>query len=159
MATALRNLAGRGARRCRDGYPQPRTPSRQPWRASNARFLPHYMVALSGGVNIPCLPYRPIGGEALAQEIASHSERPSCLSHGASWNGCRWRKYRESHLESQGARKRLRTILARHSDSRASFASSKEMERIVEVFSGYGGQEETTRGSPSRPRLNQQLLM
>ena len=48
---------------------------------------------------------------------------------------------RESHLESQRARKRLRTILARHSDSRAGFASSKEMERIVEVFSGYGGQK------------------
>ena len=40
----------------------------------------HYMVALSGGVNIPCLPYRPIGGEELAQEIATTlSSRHACL--------------------------------------------------------------------------------
>ena len=62
---------------------------RQPWRVSNARSA----FSLYGGalwwVNIPCLPYRPIGGEELAQEVATTLRESSCLSHGTSWNGCR----------------------------------------------------------------------
>ena len=64
------------------------------------------MVALSG-VNIPCLPYRPIGGEALAQEIATTlSDRHACLMghHGMVVVG---ESIEESHLESQGGSKCL----------------------------------------------------
>ena len=40
----------------------------------------HYMVALSGGVTIPCLPYRQIGGEALALDVAEMlTSRHACL--------------------------------------------------------------------------------
>ena len=101
----------------------------------------HYMVALSGGVNIPCLPYRPIGGEGLAQEIATTlSSRHACLMghHGMVVVGESIEKaiWRAKELENV-CEQYWRAIQIRE----PALLPQKEMERIVEVFSGYGGQK------------------
>ncbi|MEQ6886755.1 class II aldolase/adducin family protein [Salicola sp. Rm-C-2C1-2] len=61
-----------------------------PWALSLAclhRCIPpfHYMVAVAGGTDIPCVPYATFGTETLAQHVATGlAERDACLmaNHG-----------------------------------------------------------------------------
>lgn len=61
-----------------------------PWALSLAclhRRIPpfHYMVAVAGGTDIPCVPYATFGTDALAQHVATGlAERDACLmaNHG-----------------------------------------------------------------------------
>ncbi|MFO7786981.1 MAG: class II aldolase/adducin family protein [Halospina sp.] len=61
-----------------------------PWALTLAclhRRIPpfHYMVAVAGGTDIPCVPYATFGTEALAEQVAAGlSERDACLmaNHG-----------------------------------------------------------------------------
>ena len=101
----------------------------------------HYMVALSGGVTIPCLPYRQIGGEDLAREIATTlRDRHACLMghHGMVVVGETVEKaiWRAKELENV-CEQYWRALQIREPD----LLPMDEMERIVKVFEGYGGQK------------------
>ena len=101
----------------------------------------HYMVALSGGVTIPCLPYRQIGGEALALDVAEMlTSRHACLMghHGMVVVGETVEKaiWRAKELENV-CEQYWRALQIREPN----LLPLEEMQRIVKVFEGYGGQK------------------
>ena len=55
----------------------------------------HYMVALSGGVNI-LSSLSPHWWRSIGPRNCANSKRPSCLPDGTPWDGCSWRKYRKA---------------------------------------------------------------
>ena len=101
----------------------------------------HYMVALSGGVSVQCIPYSPIGGEQLASSVADALEsQHACLMghHGMVVVGETVEKaiWRAKELENL-CEQYWRALQIRE----PALLPLDEMERIVKVFSGYGGQK------------------
>ena len=98
----------------------------------------HYMVAVAGGNDIPCVPYATFGTEELARHVAAGlKERDACLmaNHGQIALGRSLSYALELAIEVE--------VLAEHYYKVLSIGESHvlddaEMRKIVEKFKGYG---------------------
>ena len=104
----------------------------------------HYMVAVAGGKDIPCVPYATFGTEDLACYVAGGlKERDACLmaNHGQIAIGATLAEALERAFEVEVLAEQYYKLLALGGSPR--HLDDAEMERIIEKFKTYGqrGQE------------------
>lgn len=98
----------------------------------------HYMVAVAGGSDIPCVPYATFGTEALAANVASGlKDRDACLmgNHGQIALGCDLKSALELSAE-------VETLAAQYVKALTlglpHILSDAEMADVLERFASYG---------------------
>ena len=104
----------------------------------------HYMVAVAGGKDIPCVPYATFGTEDLACYVAGGlKERDACLmaNHGQIAIGATLAEALERAFEVEVLAEQYYKLLALGGSPH--HLDDAEMERIIEKFKTYGqrGQE------------------
>ena len=108
--------------------------------ASAHREIPafHYMVAIAGGKNIPLVPYATFGTEALSRHVAKGlKKRNACLmaNHGQTAVGATCAKALELAGEVEVLAEQYWKVLA---IGKPKLLSDEEMERVLQLFQGYG---------------------
>ncbi|HNU12197.1 MAG TPA: class II aldolase/adducin family protein [Rubrivivax sp.] len=104
------------------------------------RELPafHYMVAIAGGDNVRCAPYRLFGTQALSDEVvrAMH-ERRACLlaTHGAVSAGATLREAMKVMIELDSL---CQSYLAALAVGEPAILDAAEMAEVIAKFRGYG---------------------
>jgi L-fuculose-phosphate aldolase len=104
------------------------------------RELPafHYMVAVAGGDNVPCVPYHLFGTEALARAVAAaFASRNACLlaNHGLVAAGATLPEAMRVALEIESLAESYLKALAVGEPTRLTAA---EMAQVLERFRSYG---------------------
>jgi L-fuculose-phosphate aldolase len=98
----------------------------------------HYMVAVAGGKNIPLVPYATFGTEALSRHVAKGlKKRNACLmaNHGQIAVGASCAAALELAAEVELLAEQYWKVLA---IGKPKLLEDDEMERVVELFKGYG---------------------
>lgn len=108
--------------------------------ACAGRSIPafHYMVAVSGGIDIPVLPYATFGSERLADTVASGlKDRNACLlaHHGAIALGKTLPEALELAHEVEVLAEQYSKVLA---IGPPTVLAESEMRRVLELFKSYG---------------------
>ena len=104
------------------------------------RELPavHYMVAVAGGDNVPCVPYHLFGTEALSQAVAgAFEERDACLmaNHGLVAGGATLAKAMKVVQEIESL---CEVYLKALAVGEPAVLTRSEMAAVIEKFAGYG---------------------
>lgn len=104
------------------------------------RELPafHYMVALAGGDNVRCAPYRLFGSEALSDAVVEAMRgRKACLlaTHGALSAGATLGEAMKIMVELESL---CQSYLAALAAGEPAILSADEMAEVIERFKGYG---------------------
>ena len=104
------------------------------------RALPafHYMVAIAGGDNVPCVPYALFGTEALSQSVAgAFAQRDACLmaNHGLVAGGVTLTKAMKVLQEIESL---CEVFLKALAVGEPAVLSSEEMAAVIEKFASYG---------------------
>jgi L-fuculose-phosphate aldolase len=105
------------------------------------RALPafHYMVAVAGGDDVPCVPYHLFGTEALSQSVAAaFATRDACLmaNHGLVAGGATLAKAMKVALEVESLCEVYLKALA--TGSEPSVLDAAQMAAVIERFRSYG---------------------
>ncbi|MFZ4808049.1 MAG: class II aldolase/adducin family protein [Hyphomicrobiaceae bacterium] len=98
----------------------------------------HYMVAVAGGIDIPCIPYATFGTEELARHVAGGlAERDACLMahHGQVALGRTLAAALELAAEVETLAEQYAKVLALGAPKLLSVA---EMREVLSRFKGYG---------------------
>lgn len=98
----------------------------------------HYMVAVAGGKNIPLVPYATFGTEALSRHVVKGlKKRNACLmaNHGQVAVGASCAGALELASEVELLAEQYAKVLA---IGKPKVLDSDEMERVIELFEGYG---------------------
>jgi L-fuculose-phosphate aldolase len=98
----------------------------------------HYMVAVAGGKDIPCVPYATFGTEELARHVAAGlKERDACLmsNHGQIALGKSLSYALELAIEVEVLAEQYCKVL---SIGESHVLNDAEMRKIVDKFKGYG---------------------
>ncbi len=107
----------------------------------------HYMVAIAGGNDIPCVPYATFGTDELARHVARGlKERDACLmaSHGQIAIGENLESALELAFEVETlAEQYYKVLLLGELNVSSDILSGADMDEMVEKFKSYGqkGQE------------------
>lgn len=105
----------------------------------------HYMVAVAGGTDIPCVPYATFGTEALARHVAQGlADRDACLmaNHGQIAIGATAAAALELAFEVETlAAQYVKVLLLGH----VHILSAAEMGEVLERFKSYGQRAQTPR--------------
>jgi L-fuculose-phosphate aldolase len=104
------------------------------------RGLPafHYMVAVAGGDDVPCVPYRLFGTEALSQQVAAaFAIRRACLmaNHGLVAGGAGLADAMKVAIEIEALCEAYLKALAA---GEPAILSREEMAAVIERFRSYG---------------------
>jgi L-fuculose-phosphate aldolase len=104
------------------------------------RELPafHYMVAVAGGDNVPCVPYHLFGTEALSQAVgAAFVDRSACLlaNHGLVCGGVDLQHALKVTLEIESL---CETYLKALAGGEPALLSRGEMAEVIKKFKRYG---------------------
>jgi L-fuculose-phosphate aldolase len=104
------------------------------------RELPafHYMVAIAGGDNVPCVPYALFGTEALSQAVAgAFAGRDACLmaNHGLVAGGTTLAKALKVLQEIESL---CEVYLKALAVGEPAVLSREEMAAVIAKFAGYG---------------------
>ena len=102
----------------------------------------HYMVAVAGGSDIPCVPYATYGTDELARHVARGlKERDACLmaSHGQIAIGENLEAALELAFEVETlAEQYYKVLLLGELNDSSDILSDAAMEEMVEKFKTYG---------------------
>ncbi len=102
----------------------------------------HYMVAIAGGSDIPCVPYATYGTDELARHVARGlKERDACLmaSHGQIAIGANLERALELAFEVETlAEQYYKVLLLGELNVASEILSDAAMEEMVEKFKTYG---------------------
>jgi L-fuculose-phosphate aldolase len=114
--------------------------------ASLRRGLPafHYMVAVAGGADVPCVPYHPFGSDALSDAVADgFRERNACLlaNHGLVAGGTSIEHALKVALEIEALCGMYLTAL---SAGAPVLLSDAQMAEVIERFARYGKTRRST---------------
>lgn len=116
----------------------------------------HYMVAIAGGTDIPCVPYAAFGTEELAAHVANGlAQRDACLmaNHGQIAIGVTLAAALELAGEVETLAEQYYKVLAL---GNAHVLSDAEMANVLERFESYGQRAQRGRrratGKESRPQ-------
>ncbi len=104
------------------------------------RTLPafHYMVAIAGGDDVPCVPYHLFGTDALSQAVAgAMQERDACLmaNHGLVAAGATMARAMKVALEIESL---CEVYLKSLAVGEPAVLTSAEMHQVIAKFSVYG---------------------
>ena len=104
------------------------------------RALPafHYMVAIAGGDNVPCVPYALFGTDALSQAVAgAFAQRDACLmaNHGLVAGGATLAKAMKVLQEIESL---CEVYLKALAVGEPAVLSREEMAAVIEKFASYG---------------------
>jgi L-fuculose-phosphate aldolase len=104
------------------------------------RELPafHYMVAIAGGDNVPCVPYALFGTEALSQAVAgAFANRDACLmaNHGLVAGGASLAKAMKVLQEIESL---CEVYLKALAVGEPAVLSREQMAEVIEKFKSYG---------------------
>jgi L-fuculose-phosphate aldolase len=104
------------------------------------RELPpfHYMVAVAGGDNVPCVPYSLFGTEALSQAVAvAMVNRDACLlaNHGLIAAGANLAKAMKVVQEIESL---CQVYLQALAVAEPAVLSKEDMQQVIEKFRSYG---------------------
>ncbi len=104
------------------------------------RELPafHYMVAVAGGDNVPCVPYHLFGTEALSQAVAGgFAQRDACLlaNHGLVAGGATLARAMKVTLEIESL---CEVYLKALAVGEPAVLSREQMAPVIEKFASYG---------------------
>ncbi|MGE0697898.1 MAG: class II aldolase/adducin family protein [Hyphomicrobiaceae bacterium] len=121
--------------------------------ASAHRPIPafHYMVAVAGGKDIPLVPYATFGTEALSRHVVKGlAKRNACLmaNHGQIAVGATCAAALELAAEVEVLAEQYWKVLA---IGRPKLLADAEMERVLELFSGYGQKAQSAGTAPEAP--------
>lgn len=106
----------------------------------------HYMVAVAGGIDIPCVPYAPFGTQELAEHVAAGlAQRDACLmaNHGQIAIGGTLTSALELAHEVEVLAEQYYKVLTLGS---AHILSDEHMAGMVERFKAYGQNAQTESG-------------
>ncbi|MFM1815027.1 MAG: hypothetical protein RLZ98_1722 [Pseudomonadota bacterium] len=98
----------------------------------------HYMVAIAGGADIPCIPYATFGTPELAAHLAEAlAERNACLmaNHGQIAVGATLDQALELAAEVETLAEQYYKVLAL---GKPNLLTAGEMRKMLELFKGYG---------------------
>ena len=104
------------------------------------RELPafHYMVAVAGGVNVPCTPYHLFGSDALSHAVATaFADRHACLmaNHGLVAGGTSIEHAMKVVVEIESL---CQTYLEALAVGEPALLTAEEMAAVIEKFRTYG---------------------
>jgi L-fuculose-phosphate aldolase len=105
----------------------------------------HYMVAVAGGHDVPCVPYHLFGTEALSQAVAgAFAQRDACLmaNHGLVAAGATLARAMKVAQEIESL---CEVYLKALAVGEPAILTREQMDEVIEKFRGYG--KATTRGS------------
>lgn len=98
----------------------------------------HYMVAVAGGDDVPCVPYHLFGSEALSQAVAAaFARRHAALlaHHGLVAGG---RSLEQAMTVTVEVEALCRTYLAALAVGEPALLDAAQMDAVIERFAGYG---------------------
>jgi L-fuculose-phosphate aldolase len=98
----------------------------------------HYMVALSGGDDVPCVPYHLFGTEALSQAVAgAFADRDACLmaNHGLVAGGADLGRALKVVQEIESL---CEVYLKALAVGEPALLDKAQMDEVIERFKGYG---------------------